>query len=116
MALRRSCRTTTSWASLEATVRYLACDLGPKQVRVNAISAGPVNTLAARGVSGFSDMLRLYPKISPMQRNIQTSELGCTALFLASDWGGGITGEVVHVDCGYHAMGMPPSSVIKPEV
>ncbi|MBI5393705.1 MAG: enoyl-ACP reductase [Verrucomicrobia bacterium] len=102
-------------ASLEATVRYLAYDLGPKQVRVNAISAGPVNTLAARGISGFTNMLRLYPKISPMQRNIRTSELGGTALFLASDWGGGITGEVLHVDCGYHAMGMPPSSLLKPD-
>jgi enoyl-[acyl-carrier protein] reductase I len=102
-------------ASLEATVRYLAYDLGPQQVRVNAISAGPVNTLAARGISGFPEMLKLYPKIAPMQRNIQTDELGGTALFLASDWGAGISGEVLHVDCGYHVMGMPPMSVVKPE-
>jgi enoyl-[acyl-carrier protein] reductase I len=103
-------------ASLEATVRYLAYDLGQKQVRVNAISAGPVNTLAARGISGFTEMLKVYPKISPMQRNIQTGELGGTALFLASDWGGGITGEVLHVDCGYHVMGMPPSSLVRPDL
>jgi enoyl-[acyl-carrier protein] reductase I len=93
-------------AALEATVRYLAYDLGSKKIRVNAISAGPVQTLAARGVSGFSEMLKVYPSRAPLRRNIEPSELGSTGLFLLSDMGSGITGEVLHVDAGYHIMGM----------
>lgn len=93
-------------ASLEATVRYLAYDLGPKKIRVNAISAGPVNTLAARGISGFTAMLKHYEEHAPMKRNIEPKELGETGIFLASDFSTAITGEVMHVDCGYHIMGM----------
>jgi enoyl-[acyl-carrier protein] reductase I len=93
-------------ASLEATVRYLAYDLGPKKIRVNAISAGPVNTLAARGISGFMTMLKHYEEHAPMKRNIEPKELGETGIFLASDFSTAITGEVLHVDCGYHIMGM----------
>jgi enoyl-[acyl-carrier protein] reductase I len=93
-------------ASLEASVRYLAYDLGPKKIRVNAISAGPVNTLAARGISGFTHMLKHYEEHTPMRRNIEPRELGEVGIFLASDFSSAITGEVVHVDCGYHVMGM----------
>ena len=93
-------------ASLEATVRYLAYDLGPKKIRVNAISAGPVNTLAARGISGFTMMLKHYEEHAPMKRNIEPRELGETGIFLASDFSTAMTGEVLHVDCGYHIMGM----------
>lgn len=93
-------------ASLEATVRYLAYDLGPKKIRVNAISAGPVNTLAARGISGLTAMLKHYEEHAPMKRNIEPKELGETGIFLASDFSTAITGEVMHVDCGYHIMGM----------
>jgi len=93
-------------ASLEATVRYLAYDLGPKKIRVNAISAGPVNTLAARGIAGFTSMLKHYEEHAPMKRNIEPKELGETGIFLASDFSTAITGEVLHVDCGYHIMGM----------
>ncbi|MBV9464165.1 MAG: enoyl-ACP reductase [Verrucomicrobiae bacterium] len=93
-------------ASLEASVRYLAYDLGPKKIRVNAISAGPVNTLAARGISGFLTMLKHYEDHAPMKRNIEPKELGDTGLYLASDLSTAVTGEVLHVDCGYHAMGM----------
>ena len=93
-------------ASLEATVRYLAYDLGPKKIRVNAISAGPVNTLAARGIAGFTSMLKHYEEHAPMKRNIEPRELGETGIFLASDFSTAITGEVLHVDCGYHIMGM----------
>src|SRR5712672_69277 len=93
-------------ASLEATTRYLAYDLGPKKVRVNCISAGPVNTLAARGISGFMSMLRHYEAHSPLKRNVTTEELGATGLFLASDGAAAITGQVIYVDCGYQIMGM----------
>ena len=93
-------------ASLEASVRYLAYDLGPKKVRVNAISAGPVNTLAARGISGFTQMLKHYEERSPLKRNIEPQELGSTGLFLASDMSTGTTGQVLYVDSGYEIMGM----------
>jgi enoyl-[acyl-carrier protein] reductase I len=93
-------------ASLEASTRYLAYDLGPKRIRVNCISAGPVNTLAARGISGFTQMLKHYEAHSPLKRNVTTEELGATGLFLASDGGAAITGQVVYVDCGYQIMGM----------
>jgi enoyl-[acyl-carrier protein] reductase I len=92
-------------AALEATVRYLASDLGPKKIRVNAISAGPIKTLAARGIGGLSDMLRLHAERSPLKRNVERSEVGGAALFLASDLAAGITGEVLYVDCGYNIMG-----------
>jgi enoyl-[acyl-carrier protein] reductase I len=93
-------------ASLEASVRYLAHDLGQQKVRVNAISAGPVNTLAARGISGFSQMLKHYEEHTPMRRNLEPSELGSAGLFLASDMSTATTGQVLYVDCGYEIMGM----------
>ena len=93
-------------ASLEASTRYLAYDLGPKKIRVNCISAGPVNTLAARGISGFSEMLKHYEAKSPLKRNVTPDELGATGLFLASDGAAAITGQVIYVDCGYQIMGM----------
>jgi enoyl-[acyl-carrier protein] reductase I len=93
-------------ASLEACTRYLAYDLGPKRIRVNCISAGPVNTLAARGISGFGEMLRHYEAHAPLKRNVLPDELGATGLFLASDGAAAITGQVLYVDCGYQIMGM----------
>jgi enoyl-[acyl-carrier protein] reductase I len=93
-------------ASLEASTRYLAYDLGTKKIRVNCISAGPVNTLAARGISGFLEMLKHYEAHSPLQRNVTPEELGATGLFLASDGAAAITGQVIYVDCGYQIMGM----------
>jgi len=93
-------------ASLEASVRYLAADLGPKNIRVNAISAGPVNTLAARGIRGFTGMLKHHAEKAPLRRNVELREVGDTALFLASPMASGITGEVIHVDCGYFVMGV----------
>jgi len=93
-------------ASLEASTRYLAYDLGPKKIRVNCISAGPVNTLAARGISGFTQMLRHYEEHSPLKRNVVPDELGATGTFLASDGAAAITGQVIYVDCGYQIMGM----------
>ncbi|HVM51499.1 MAG TPA: enoyl-ACP reductase [Candidatus Acidoferrum sp.] len=93
-------------ASLEASTRYLAYDLGPKRIRVNCISAGPVNTLAARGISGFGEMLRHYEAHAPLKRNVLPEELGATGLFLASEGAAAITGQVLYVDCGYQIMGM----------
>ena len=93
-------------ASLEASVRYLAYDLGPRKIRVNAISAGPVNTLAARGIAGFTQMLKHYEEHTPMKRNLEPKELGSTGLFLASDMSTATTGQVIYVDCGYEVMGM----------
>lgn len=93
-------------ASLEASTRYLAYDLGPKKIRVNCISAGPVNTLAARGISGFGEMLKIYEARAPLKRNLLPEELGATGTFLASDGAAAITGQVIYVDCGYQIMGM----------
>jgi enoyl-[acyl-carrier protein] reductase I len=93
-------------ASLEASTRYLAYDLGPRKIRVNCISAGPVNTLAARGIAGFSDMLKHYEAHTPLKRNVLPDELGATGTFLASDGAAAITGQVLYVDCGYEIMGM----------
>jgi enoyl-[acyl-carrier protein] reductase I len=93
-------------ASLEASTRYLAYDLGPKKIRVNCISAGPVNTLAARGIAGFTDMLKHYEAHSPLKRNVLPDELGATGTFLASEGAAAITGQVLYVDCGYQIMGM----------
>jgi len=93
-------------ASLEASTRYLAYDLGPRRIRVNCISAGPVNTLAARGIAGFGEMLKHYETHSPLKRNLVPEELGATGLFLASAGAAAITGQVIYVDCGYQIMGM----------
>ena len=93
-------------ASLEASTRYLAYDLGPKKIRVNCISAGPVNTLAARGISGFSSMMKHYEEHAPLKRSCTTDELGSTGVFLASDGAAAITGQVLYVDGGYQIMGM----------
>ncbi len=93
-------------AALEASTRYLAYDLGPKKIRVNCISAGPVNTLAARGISGFTEMLKHYEAHAPLKRNVLPDELGATGTFLASDGAAAITGQVIYVDCGYQIMGM----------
>jgi enoyl-[acyl-carrier protein] reductase I len=92
-------------AALEATVRYLAADLGKQKIRVNAISAGPIKTLAARGIGGLGDMLKAHSERSPLGRNVEQSEVGGTALFLASDLASGVTGEILYVDCGYNIMG-----------
>jgi len=93
-------------AALEASTRYLANDLGPRNIRVNAISAGPIQTLSARGVSDFTTMLKHHAERAPMRRNVEAREVGNTALFLCSSLSSGITGEVIHVDCGYNVMGI----------
>jgi len=92
-------------AALECTVRYLAYDLGKRKIRVNAISAGPIKTLAARGISGLGDMLKSHAERAPLQRNVDVTEVGATGVFLASDASSGITGEIIYVDCGYNIMG-----------
>jgi enoyl-[acyl-carrier protein] reductase I len=92
-------------AALEASVRYLASDLGPQKIRVNAISAGPIKTLAARGISGLGEMLKSHSERAPLRRNVETNEVGDAALYLASDLSTGITGETIYVDCGYNIMG-----------
>jgi len=93
-------------AALESSVRYLAAGVGPKNIRVNAVSAGPIKTVAARGISGFSQILQVYPERAPLRRNVDTAEVAESAAFLLSDAGRGITGEVLMVDAGYHAVGM----------
>jgi enoyl-[acyl-carrier protein] reductase I len=93
-------------AALEASVRYLSADLGSKQIRVNAISAGPIKTLAASGIGDFRYILRWNEVNAPLKRNVTTLEVGHAALFLLSSLGSGVTGEVLHVDCGYHNVGM----------
>lgn len=93
-------------AALDAAVRYLAYDLGPKGVRVNALSAGPLRTLAGRG-AGVDDMLKLYENMAPLGRNITHEEVGRSGAFLLSDMSDGITGEILHIDGGYNAMGSP---------
>jgi enoyl-[acyl-carrier protein] reductase I len=93
-------------ASLEANVRFLAADLGPQNIRVNAISAGPIKTLAAAGVSGFRKMLTQVAAAAPLKRNVSTEEVGNAAAFLCSDLASGITGEVLYVDAGYSHVGM----------
>jgi enoyl-[acyl-carrier protein] reductase I len=92
-------------AALEASVRYLASDLGAKGIRVNAISAGPIKTLAARGISNLGEMLKAHADRSPLRRNVDPGEVGSTAAFLLSSAGSGITGETIYVDCGYNIMG-----------
>lgn len=93
-------------AALEATTRYLAYDLGPQGVRVNALSAGPLKTLAG-SAAGVGEMLEMYAHVAPMSRNITHEEVGNSGAFLLSDLSTGITGEIMHVDCGYNAMGSP---------
>lgn len=93
-------------ASLEASVRYLANDLGPKKIRVNAISAGPMNTLAARGVSGMTEMFKVYEARAPLHRNVELEELGATGLFLVANGSAAITGQTIYVDSGFSVMAM----------
>jgi enoyl-[acyl-carrier protein] reductase I len=93
-------------AALEASTRYLAADLGKNNIRVNAISAGPINTLSARGVKGLSNIFAHVEQKAPLRRNVTATEVGNTALFLVSDLGSGITGETIYVDCGYNIMGI----------
>ncbi len=93
-------------AALESSVRYLAADLGEKNIRVNAISAGPVRTLAAMGIAGFRDMLKFVASRAPLKRNVTAEEVGKTALYLLSDLSSGVTGETIFVDCGYNIMAM----------
>jgi enoyl-[acyl-carrier protein] reductase I len=92
-------------AALEATVRYLSSSLGPRGIRVNAISAGPIKTLAARGVGALGDMLKVHSEKSPLRKNVDQLEVGGAAAFLASPLSGAITGETIYVDCGYNIMG-----------
>jgi enoyl-[acyl-carrier protein] reductase I len=94
-------------AALEASMRYLAAELGRQNIRVNAISAGPIKTLSAAGIAGFRKMLGYVGERSPLRRNIDQKEVGQTALWLCSDLSSGVTGEVVYVDAGYHILGMP---------
>jgi enoyl-[acyl-carrier protein] reductase I len=93
-------------AALEASVRYLAADLGPQGVRVNAISAGPIRTLAASGISGFSNILQVYRERSPLRRNVELEEVASTGRFLLGPESSAITGEIILVDAGFHAMGI----------
>jgi enoyl-[acyl-carrier protein] reductase I len=94
-------------AALEASVRYLAADLGPQGIRVNAISAGPIRTLSAYGIAGFSKLYGRFADIAPLRKNVGIDDVGNTAVFLASDLSGGITGEVVYVDSGFNILGVP---------
>ena len=93
-------------AALESTVRYLAADLGPKSIRVNAISAGPIKTLAAAGIAGFSSILQIYRDRAPLRRTVETAEVADAAMFLLSSAGRAVTAEILMVDGGYHATGM----------
>ena len=94
-------------AALETNVRYLAADLGPSNIRVNAISAGPIKTLSAAGVADFRKMLHYVSDRAPLRRNIDQLEVGKTALWLCSDLASGVTGEIVYVDAGYNILGVP---------
>jgi enoyl-[acyl-carrier protein] reductase I len=93
-------------AGLETTVRYLASDLGPQKIRVNAISAGPIKTLAAAGISGFSTILQVYRDRAPLRKNVELAEVADSAIFLLGPESRGITGEVLLVDGGFHVMGI----------
>lgn len=94
-------------AALEATMRYLAFNLGPRGIRVNAISAGPVRTLSAMGVSGFRDMAAYFPRVAPLRRHITLEEIGRAAVFLCSELSSGTTGQILHVDAGFQIVGLP---------
>jgi enoyl-[acyl-carrier protein] reductase I len=98
-------------AALDAAVKYLAYDLGPKKIRVNAVSAGPVKTLAASAVGDADKLAGLYEAVSPMGRNIEREEVGAAGMFVLSDLASGITGEILHVDCGYNVMGSPGRAI-----
>lgn len=100
-------------SALESATEYLASELGPDQVRVNALSAGPVKTVSSQGVGEFDQMLKLYETFSPMRRNVLPEEVGKSGMFLLSDLASGISGETLHVDCGYHIMGAPPHDAFK---
>ena len=91
-------------AALEASVRYLAQELGERNIRVNSISAGPVKTLAAKGITGFDILLKINQRRAPMKRNVTLDEVGNSGLYFCSDLSSGVTGETHHVDCGYHAI------------
>jgi enoyl-[acyl-carrier protein] reductase I len=93
-------------AALEASVRYLAADLGPLGIRVNAISAGPIKTLSASGISDFTSILEHMRNRAPMRRNVEREEVGEAALFFLSNLSSAVTGDVLFVDCGYHIMGL----------
>jgi enoyl-[acyl-carrier protein] reductase I len=93
-------------AALEASVRYLANDLGPRNIRVNAISAGPIRTLAASGISGFRTMQKQFSSIAPLRRNITIEDVGKTAVWLCSDWASAVTSETIYVDAGFHNIGV----------
>ena len=95
-------------ASLEASVRYMASDVGKEGIRVNAISAGPIRTLAASGIKGFRKMLDYNANTAPLKRNVTIEDVGNSAVFLCSDLASGVTGEILHVDCGYSTVGVPP--------
>jgi enoyl-[acyl-carrier protein] reductase I len=94
-------------SALEMATRYLAFDLGPKRIRVNALSAGPIKTLASSAVGEFSDMMKLHAAVAPMGRNVDTDDVGKSTAYLLSDLSSSTTGEILHVDCGYHIMGSP---------
>jgi enoyl-[acyl-carrier protein] reductase I len=94
-------------AALEASVRYLAADLGPEGVRVNAISAGPIRTLAAAGIAGFKKMYGSFAEVAPLRSNITIEDVGRTAVWLASDLSSAVTGEVIYVDGGFNVLGVP---------
>jgi enoyl-[acyl-carrier protein] reductase I len=96
-------------AALEASVRYLAADLGPAGIRVNAISAGPVRTLAASGIAGFRSLYGRFKEVTPLRRNIDIDDVGAAAVFLASDLSRAVSGEVLHVDGGFNVLGVPTS-------
>lgn len=97
-------------AALEMTTRYLAYDLGQKNIRVNAVSAGPIKTLASSAVGDFSSMLKMYPSIAPLKRNVTSEEVGKVTGFLLSDLASSISGDIIHADCGFHIMGGPGAS------
>lgn len=97
-------------AALESATEYLAHELGACKIRINALSAGPIRTLSSSAVSGIDVMLHLYDSMAPLRRNVDTAEVGKTALYLLSDLSSGVTGETLHVDSGYHIMGAPPLS------
>jgi enoyl-[acyl-carrier protein] reductase I len=100
-------------AALESCVKYLAFDLGPRNIRVNAVSAGPVRTLAAAGIGDFKTMLTINSAIAPMQKNISQDDVGKSTAFLLSDWSSSITAEILHVDAGYHVMAGPSHALDK---
>ena len=93
-------------ASLESNVRYMSLSLGEKQIRVNAISAGPIKTLAAAGISGFNEILKHVEDKSALKRNVTLDEVANTAIFLSSDLASGITGQIIYVDCGFNISGL----------